>query len=473
MADSQDTTTGLLDRPLDRRDFLKAGAAAGLALTGAARLGTSAAAQDKLSPPDPNKDFTGEESLVFNSWTYEVNFVQENIDRFQQMNKEKVTYEVLSGDYPALMEQKHVNKSPLDMSYVLDTNQPRWAIANWILDYEQWWDVEAAKADMYDNVKAVITFNDKLYGLPYFTCDSGVIATNQTILDKVGITREQYPKNWAQVYDQARQIKAAGAAETPYLPKWYNEWFGISLGVYEEMINQGLELVDDAGAPIFDSTTEHVRILEDEKRVWDEGLVPESVLTMTETDQIDGFATGQYALSQQQLYDLEVFNRPERSKISGQAFFVPPGDSFWGHLQVGAYAVANREREGERLARSFRLAGWFGYKDNEGAIYVARRWAIIRALNSGYRSVLDDPEVIAAYRGWMPDPDKMIADMNTSMNIVQPLKMTRRVWFQEWSTKAREILPNILLGHVSPADGAQQLRDEADSLKEKYKNIQP
>ena len=474
MIDPQnDAKSSILNRSLDRRDLLKSAGAAGVALAGVEGLKRSTSAQDKLAPPDPNKDFSGDEALIFNSWNYEVNFVQENIDRFKQQNKENVNYEILSGDYPALMEQKHVNKSPLDMSYVLDTNHPRWAIADWIHDFEQWWDVEAAKADMYDNVRAVITFDDKLYGLPYFTSDSGIIATNQVILDKVGITREQYPKNWAQLYDQMRQVKAAGAAETPWLPKWINEWFGMPIGVYEEMTNQGLELVDDAGNPIFDETTEHVRILEDGKRAWDEGLIPKSVLTMTEIDQIDGFATGAYAMSQQQLYDLEVFNRPERSQIAGQAYFVPPGDSYWGHLQAGAYVVANRGREGERLARSFRLAGWFGYKDNEGVIYVARRWAQIRALNSGYRAVLEDPEVIAAYRAWMPDPDTMLADMNTSMNMVQPLKMTRRVWFQEWSTKAREILPNIMLGNVSAADGIKQLREEADALHERFKNVQP
>lgn len=463
---------------VDRRKLLKKAGAAGAALAGVGLLSAtgvplqSASAQSTLSPPDPNKDYTGEEPLTLNGWTYEVNFVKENVARFEEQNKEKVNYEVLSGDYPALMETKHINKSPLDVAYVLDTNFPRWAKAGWITDFEIWWDVESARADMYENVLNLLTIDGKLFALPYFTADSGIIATNQTILDKVGITREDYPQNWTQLYDQMRQVKQAGAAETPWLPKWINEWFGMPIGIYEEMINQGLELIDDEGTPIFDGTTEHVRVLEDGKRAWDEGLIPQSVLTMTETDQIDGFASGQYAMSQQQIYDIEVFNRPERSKIAGQAFFVPPGDNFWGHLQAGMYTVANRGQEGERLARSFRLAGWNGYKDNEGELYVAKRWAINRALNSGYRAILEDPEVIEAYRKWMPDPDTMLADMNRSMEIVEPLKMTRRVWFQEWSSKAREVLPNVMLGNITPTDALSQLRQEADQLREKYKSIE-
>jgi multiple sugar transport system substrate-binding protein len=471
---------GSFGRRIDRRDFLKAAGVTGVLLSssgllaacgGGSTAGKAAGGTGTLKPPDTSKDFSGEEALVFNSWTYEVNFVKENVARFEQQNKEKVNYEVISGDFPAIMETKHTNKAPLDMSYVLDTNHPRWARAGWIHDYEGWWDVDKAKADMYDSVKNVLTIDGKLYGIPYFTADSGIIATNQDILDKVGITRSQYPKNWKQLYDQIRQVKKAGAADTPYLPKWINEWFGIPLGIYEEMINQNLELVDDKGVPIFDGTTEHVRVLEDGKKAWDEGLIPQSVLTMNETDQIDGFATGQYAMSQQQIYDLEVFNRPERSKIAGKAFFVPPGDTYWGHLQVGMYAVANRGRTGERLARSFRLAGWFGYKDNEGQFYVTKRWANIRALNSGYKAVLDDPEVIASYKKWMPDSDTMIPDMKKSMDIVKPLKMTKEFWFTEWSTKAREVYPNVMLGKITAKDAMKQLRDEANKLQDKYKNI--
>src|SRR5439155_15611661 len=163
-------------------------------------------------------------------------------------------------------------------------------------------------------------------------------------------------------------------------------------------------------------------------------------------------------------------NRPERSKIAGHAYFVPPGDSFWGHLQAGMYATANRGKTGERLSRSFRLSGWFGHKDNDGAHYVAKRWAIIRALNAGYRDVLDDKEVIDAYKKWAPEPDKYIDDMKKSMEAVKPFKMVKTFWFQDWATKAGEIFPKIMLGSVTPSAGMQSLRDESDKLIEKYKN---
>ena len=61
----------------------------------------------------------------------------------------------------------------------------------------------------------------------------------------------------------------------------------------------------------------------------------------------------------------------------------------------------------EKLARKYRLAGFFGYRDQVegGELYVAKRWAIEAALNSGYKAILQDPEVIEAYNEWLPDPE--------------------------------------------------------------------
>src|SRR5438093_7565566 len=271
----------LMGRSLDRRTFLKgvslaAAAAAGSSLLAACgggaaapAAGGGAAGNAKLTPVDASKDFSNtDDPVIFNSWVYEINFVKENVARFEQQNKEKVNYEAVNGtDYPGVMDTKHINKAPMDMAYVLDTQHLRWYKAGWSLDYENWWNIDVAKKEIYPNVLDLISIDGKVVGLPYFTCDSGIIATNQVILDKMGIKREQWPKNWKSLYDQLRQIKKAGAANTPYLPKWYGGWFAVPLGIYEELISQNLELVNDKLEPTWDGKSEHVRVLEDDKKV--------------------------------------------------------------------------------------------------------------------------------------------------------------------------------------------------------------
>lgn len=474
-----DTTTNplaeLLRRSTDRRSFMRSAAMAGALIYSADFLiacgaGNTATSTGKLTPPDPSKDYTGLGPVTFDGWAFEVDMVKRWVARFNEQNKENASFNVISGNYPSVMETQLLNKSKIDMAYVLDSDFPRWAKGKLIYDFEGWWDVEKAKADMYPSVRDYLTVDGKLYGLPYFTSVGGMIGVNQKVMDKAGIQPKDYPKTWKELYDQMRQIKKMGAAKTPWLPRWINEWFGIPIAVYEEMANQGLELVDDQGHPIFDGKTEHVRVLEDEKRAWDDGLVPTSVLTMSETDQIDGFATGQYAMSQQQIYDcISSFNDPQRSKIAGAARFVPFTSQPWGHLQLGAYVVPNFGQKGDQLARAFRIAGYAGYKDNNGEHYVAQQWAIAATLNSGYAKVLENPDVIAAYKKYLPDFDTMMPQMKDAMQGVKPLKAEREIWFTEWSTKAREVLPNVFLGSVTPSAALDTLRKEADRLVEKFK----
>ena len=86
---------------------------------------------------------------------------------------------------------------------------------------------------------------------------------------------------------------------------------------------------------------------------------------------------------------------------------VPVAEQPWGIIDEGIYTVPKRATDTEeKLARKYRLAGFFGYRDETegGELYVAKRWAIEAALNSGYKAILQDPEVIEAYNQWLPDP---------------------------------------------------------------------
>ena len=144
----------------------------------------------------------------------------------------------------------------------------------------------------------------------------------------------------------------------------------------------GRRLGDDSEArAVFDEAS--LAILQEWRKLVEEQIIPEGVFTMGEADYIDAFAKGTYAFSPQQIYDLKVFNDPNRSQIAGQVAPVPVVDQPWGMIDEGIYAVANRNQSEERLARDYRLAGFFGYRDQieGGELYVAKRWAIEAALN--------------------------------------------------------------------------------------------
>ena len=474
----------LIKGRINRRDFLKRSAAAGAATplimnylnTPAAAaaprrhfsLTQSMAQGGPLAPPDESVD-TGE-SLVFRGWNFRPEVVQENTETFNAKYDETADYQTITGDYIAIMENFHIANQPLDMAYANPATLARWAVPDWLVDYESWWNVDDARGEMYDGVRDSLTVNDRLFGLPYFVSIRGTMMANNAILEKAGITPDQYPTTWDELYDQARQMKRDGVTDgPPLLPHWFaaGVWFGVSWGYLFECLNRGAVLFGENNEPVFDDQT--LDILENWRMLAEEEVIPDGVFTMGEADYIDAFAKGTYAYSPQQVYDLKTFNDPNVSQVAGQVAPVPVVDQPWGLIDEGIYVVANRNQSEEQLRRDYRLGGFFGYRDEieGGDLYVAKRWAIEAALNSGYTSVIEDPEVIAAYNEWLPEPE-MLETINGIVNAGQFPRVWQTFWWEEWNAQAMTDLPKAILGQEPVADIHAGLKSLAEELAARY-----
>lgn len=477
----------LLKGRIDRRTFFKRAAAAGastplieryLAQPAAASyvpashnrfsLTRAAAQTAPLAPPAEGVDTA--EQLVFRGWNFMPEVVQDNTNRFNEKYAENVDYQTVTGDYIAIMENFHIANQPLDMGYANPATLYRWSIPGWVKDYEGWWNVEAAKGEMYEGVLNSMTIDGRLYGLPYFVSIRGTIMANNAILSQAGITAEQYPKTWDELYEQVRQLKADGVTDgPPLLPHWFaaGVWYGVSWGYLFECLNRGAVLFDDNNQPVFDDQT--LEVLANWRRLTEEEIIPEGVFTMGEPDYIDAFAKGTYAYSPQQVYDLKVFNDPNRSQVAGQVAAVPVDGQPWGLIDEGIYTVANRNQSEERLARDYRLAGFFGYRDEieGGELFVAKRWAIEAALNSGYTAILQDPEVIEAYNQWLPDPE-LLPVLEGIVNAGAFPRVWQTFWWEEWNAQAMSELPKAVLGQTPVEEVHAALKTLAEELVARY-----
>jgi multiple sugar transport system substrate-binding protein len=87
-----------------------------------------------------------------------------------------------------------------------------------------------------------MTFNGKLYGLPYFTSYFGIIY-NDKMMKAAGIAAP--PKTYAEWTEQAKKIKAAGLAQYPLIwPVKHTGWGG--MWVLNAMVaSRGGRLLDD------------------------------------------------------------------------------------------------------------------------------------------------------------------------------------------------------------------------------------
>jgi multiple sugar transport system substrate-binding protein len=477
----------LIKGRISRRDFFKRAAAAGVATPviaayldapevsarpasqGRFNLTRAFAQTTKLSPPAEGVDTS--EQLIFRGWAYRPEVVQDNAKRFNEQYQETVDYQTVTGEYIKIMENFHIANQPLDMAYANPATLARWQLPGWVHDYEAWWDVDDARGEMYDGVRDSLSIGGKLYGLPYFVSIRGTMTANMTVLSKAGITPDQFPKTWDELYTQLRQLKADGVTEgPPFLPHWFaaGNWYGVSWGYLFECLNRGAVLFGENNEPVFDDAT--LAVLVEWRKLLEEEIVPETVFTMQEADYIQAFAKGTYAYSPQQIYDLKVFNDPNASQIAGQAMAVPVNGQPWGLIDEGIYTAPARQGDSDqKLARKYRLAGFFGYRDQVegGALFVAKRWAIEAALNSGYKEILQDPEVIAAYNTWLPDP-AMLGTLDGIVNAGQFPKVWQTFWWEEWNAQAMAELPKAVLGQTPVEEVHANLKKLAEELAVRY-----
>ncbi len=491
---------------LDRRDFLRlggavggglaamtvlaacggsgnrsAGAPAGGATAGAAAGGgAQPAGGAKLTKPDQGPG--GGQPLVFRGWNYHPEVVEDNVQKFNTMYGENVDYQTVSGDYGSLMEKMHINKEPLNFAYANPQTAHRWYRAGWVWDLEKLWSVDDIKKDLYPGWRDIVTTKDgKLLGLPYFQSVRGTMCTNEELLQKAGITPKDYPKTWEDLYKQLYDIKKAGVTDTPFLPHWFaTAWFGLAWGFQFECMNRGATLFDDNGHPVFDQKC--YDIIEEYKKLLADGIVPKEVFTMQETDFIDGFASGRYAYSPQQIYDSKVFNDPARSKLAKGgsnpnakgSMYIPVDKQPWGLIDSGIYLSVKRQGQDDAtLARNYRLQEFLGYKDKDGNFAVSKRWAVEQALNSGYPATLEDADVQAAYKKWMPDYETMFPTMKSLLSNAKSPPVWKRYFYEEWNSKALTELSQAILGQKGTKETLDGLKTLAEQLLDKSKKVDP
>ena len=114
---SSDGTRRLNDYLMRRRQVLRGGAAAAaaLALPGAAKRAWAA-------PADP---------MHFVGWQYNPQIVAENVETFKGLYDENVDYELVPGEYHAVVETKLIAGQHIDMMYSEEDRIVRWNRAGW------------------------------------------------------------------------------------------------------------------------------------------------------------------------------------------------------------------------------------------------------------------------------------------------------------------------------------------------------
>ena len=420
------------------------------------------------------------EALTYAFWPWGQEIVEENARKFEATFGETLNLEPIPGDYLATLETKLAGGAPIDMFRAQRGQASRWHAAGWIQPLNGLPDLEKIKSEMFPNiVESSIQPNGDFLGLTYYDGGPFVLFRNEKVLTAAGFEAtgnpSDYPSTWEEITKQAREIKKKGIVEHPILVEWNTEWVGLPWGLLNHAGSEGEGFVNDNLEGTFGPDTPILKVLSQWKEWWDEELVPHALLSMTESDITQSYMKGEHAFYPMlSLYSF-LFNDPDASAIAGHNSQNPlmPGatndTTLVGHA---LRSIRTRDRSDEELERVWNLMKFYGWRDEKGELFVAKKWALMANLEAAFPEVYDDPEVKAKILGWMYPPFaeqeyKWVFDARARARTPLILKAA---WYEEWDKVMHDMISQEMLIDASktPKEVVIELRAFWDKLHAKY-----
>ena len=424
-----------------RRGVLKGGiaAAAGLAMPGLAGRALAA-------PYEP---------LTFVGWQYNPQIVEENVQTFMKLYDENVAYELVPGEYHAVVETKLIGGQHIDMMYSEEDRILRWIRAGWTRSLDGLPGLDEIKSKMYDvNVHNMSLPNGELGGLPYYTGFNSFVC-NENHLEAGGI---EPPATWEEMLDQCRKLKKDGVAEYPYISAWGRAWASLSWSLFSIWYSEGAKVFDENFDPVFDENFRNVLAMH--RALYEEELVVPDIMTL-QGEAVPNFATGQHTYMVVHEYDQKVFNTPDMSQIAGRCRNVlMPGKTRSTFVWTAVYQMGANPIDETRV---WNLVQFFGGKAKDGKYHVAKRWALDFGLSTPHIEVMEDPEVVESFKQW-----KDLAVAEEQLKTATTRDVAKTMWFPEWDWYMMGEVQDFIRGEQELDEVVGKLEAKAVELKGLY-----
>ena len=398
--------------------------------------------------------FAASAPLTLAGWQYNPQIVAENVGIFQKLYNEKVDYQLVPGEFHAVVETMFTAGKNFDMVYSEEDHVYRWSAANWTRDIEGLPGVEQIKASMLPSaLDGLYLPNGKLAGLPYYAGHSAFVY-NEKHLDQAKIDP---PETWEEFLDHCRKLKKDKVSAYPYTSAWARAWDGFYIPLFALFYSEGADVFDKQNNPIFDAKFR--KMLELHKTLYADGLVPPDIFSLPQQG-VPSFATGQYSFMVVNDYDQKVLNDPKLSQIAGHVKnALMPGATHSTFSWAAFYLMgANADAE-----RAWNLLQFFGGKASDGQYHVIKRWALEFGLGTPYREVLDDPEVVESFRKW-----RDLEVTKKQLARAKPRKASKTLWFSDWAWYMMGETQEYIRGNRSIDELIDGLSKQVETTKSHY-----
>jgi ABC-type glycerol-3-phosphate transport system substrate-binding protein len=398
--------------------------------------------------------------LKFIAWNYQEETVRQILSQFEAENPDiKVDMEVIpSSQFAAKIQLMKNANAPFDALYVFDHVLSQWA--KWLEPLDGYDGAAQLKQTMLPLARQSVTYNGKLYGLPYYTSYFSLIY-NAKMLKAAGF--DAPPRTYDEWLQQAKAIKDKGLSKTPLIwPVKVTGWGG--MWVLNTMVaSRGGKLLDAD----LNGTPEALQALNWWAETYREGLSDPKGIELDPNDSARAFMSGDYftILTANFFAGPQWANDTDQSKVAGAAQLGQvPGQ----HGTVGFARMYGVNSASKHKTEAWRLIKFLSATDKQGNYVTPKLWVEKGALTWGYRGIEKDPAVAASLRSWGADPEQVEASLEgaTHMSEVVPFQS---LWYAEWELYANGVLQDVLSGRTSPENALKLWSEKAKALAERYK----
>lgn len=402
------------------------------------------------------------QDLMLTGWPYEVDVVNENLERFEEQTGISAEFSPFPSDnYRDRMVTSFVGGTQFDVVYVRDSFLAEWASTGWIQPIDGMPGLEKYTDDLPQAVIDQVSYDGKMYGLPYYS-GMNVFAYNADHLEAAGIAAP--PTTWDELLEQAQAVQDAGVTSAPIILQLQQ---GQYVTTTLEIIAAGFggTLFDADYEPNFDEEGSAMREAIDWiKRGLEAGLIDEASLSSGDHDVVRAMSAGTHTFTLLADYNVKTLNDPEQSQTAGdiEAALIP-GD---GTVESGTtsyvrlYAITGATDDPQQ---AWQLVEFLGGADATGEYFVPKRWALDFGLGFAYNSMYQDQDIREALQQWI-DPDVLAAQ--SAFAVSREYRFVP--FFADWETDAWADLQNLMTGSGDADRIYDRLASNWSDLKTAY-----
>jgi multiple sugar transport system substrate-binding protein len=401
--------------------------------------------------------------VKFEGWDYEAALVQKNLDRFTQQNNIKVNYTpITSAQYVQKVVAEFTGGGGPDALYVYDDSLAAWVEGDYLQPLDGMPGVDEVYDAIYPGNATAMTYDGKRYGLPYYT-DANSLTYNSEILAKAGITKA--PASLEELEAQALKIKNAGLLEYPIgVPAQLSDtWWS---WVWALVFASGGNMFDDQQAPIMNTSDTVVKDVFAwlQQAATKSKVIDPACLQLLPVPIDNAMKAARYAYTIGARYANRDYNDPAKSKAAGKIkmALVPSLDGKV-HGTVSNTRLYGLAKDTEVKDNAFKLLTYLGGLDADKKPYTARYWFLERGLGFAYKSMANDPEIVASLKKFA-DP----AVYAQLAEIAKPRNVLGVAWYTEFETEMHKVVQGVLSNQTQPSAAVASLAQTAETLKKKY-----